>query len=348
MPGTRKIRISLLLSVAAAGLPAGSALSARAALPRGWAVSQQMGQARSQNDPYGAWLNNLTCGELARFSRRYAGARTTIIPTYTVSYGQSPLQSIDIYTPTRNGEGKLDPVIVMVHGGAWCVGDKDLSAVVTKKVKRWVSKGFVFASVDYRMLPTGADVMTQAGDVASAIAYVENHAHQWGGNASELIVMGHSAGGHLVSLLSAEPRLAARFGARPWLGTISLDSAALNIPELMLAPHPTLYDDAFGKDPAFWVSVSPAQHLSLSSLRWCGVCSTQRKDSCAQAQAYARRAKEYGVRAEVLEEDMSHKQINAELGEPGAYTEAVESFMASLSPNVQAHLRMKDLARHGN
>lgn len=66
------------------------------------------------------------------------------------------------------------------------------------------------------------------------------------------------------------------------------------------------------------------------------VCSTTRPDEpCLQARSFAARANSLGVRAEVLEEAMSHKQINETLGESAAYTQAVERFMGSLDAAVQ-------------
>ena len=41
----------------------------------------------------------------------------------------------------------------------------------------------------------------------------------------------------------------------------------------------------------------------------------------------------------LLEQTPSHGEINAELGDPGAYTQAVEAFMASLDPTVAALLK---------
>lgn len=313
--------------------------AAQAGPLREYLLQRRMERRKDLGEAFKTLYNNITCKELVQLSRMHKGAVGKVAPTYTESYGPDPLQSLDVYVPPQKGAGhRPRPIIVMVHGGAWCVGDKDRAAVTSNKIKRWLPKGFVFVSVNYRMLPDHADVLAQAGDVATAIAYVQAHAAQWGGNASEVIVMGHSAGAHLVSLLSSEPRLAARYGAKPWLGTVSLDSAVLNVSETMRRQHPAFYGDAFGQDPEFWEKLSPMRHLSPASLPWFGVCSTRRKDSCPQAHAYSREAVRYGVRAGVLPEDLSHKQINAELGESNAYTQAVESFMASLNPDVKAHL----------
>ncbi|MNW19828.1 hypothetical protein D3C71_2199780 [compost metagenome] len=60
------------------------------------------------------------------------------------------------------------------------------------------------------------------------------------------------------------------------------------------------------------------------------VCSSRRLDSCPQARALSRRAAGFGVAIEVLPEDLSHMQINRELGEPSAYTAAVDNYIDRL------------------
>jgi hypothetical protein len=63
------------------------------------------------------------------------------------------------------------------------------------------------------------------------------------------------------------------------------------------------------------------------------VCSTRRPDRpCDQAEALARQARGLGIRTEVLPQNRSHGEINAQLGMPGDYTDAVERFMATLHP----------------
>ena len=112
-----------------------------------------------------------------------------------------------------------------------------MSRVVQEKVARWVPKGFVFISVNYRLYPT-VNVLQEAQDVAMALAAAQSRAASWGADASRFILMGHSAGAHLVSLINASPTLAQREGAWPWLGTVSLDSAALNVSVPAPAPEP--------------------------------------------------------------------------------------------------------------
>src|SRR5207247_470736 len=111
----------------------------------------------------------------------------------------------------------------MVHGGAWVLGDKASPGVMENKVARWAARGYILLSVDYRMIPE-ADPLEQAEDVARALAAAQAKAASWGGDPSKFVLMGHSAGAHLVGLLAADPARAFKRGAKPWLGAVLLDS----------------------------------------------------------------------------------------------------------------------------
>jgi acetyl esterase/lipase len=244
-----------------------------------------------------------------------------------IAYGNVEAQKMDVYTPSHADHA---PVIFMVHGGGWRRGDKASAKVVQNKVTRWVAQGYVFISINYRMLPA-ADVLTQADDVARALSAAQARASEWGGDTDKFILMGHSAGAHLVALLGASPVRAQALGARPWLGVVVLDSAAVDVTKIMQRRHMRLYDDAFGKDVAFWKSASPIQQLSSNAKPMLLVCSTTRPDQpCDQARAFAEKATALGVRAEVLGQALSHGEVNNNLGLPGAYSDTVERFMRSL------------------
>lgn len=245
-------------------------------------------------------------------------------------YGPDPRQRLDVYLPPKAQQGA--PVLVMVHGGAWMFGDKAAASVVNRKIEHWVrEQGFILVSVSYRFVPQ-VDVMQQAQDVARAVAAAQANAPSWGGDAGSFVLMGYSAGAHLVALLSASPSIARQQGARPWLGAVALDSAALDTVALMQRRHMPFYDRVFGSDPAFWRTVSPTDALAPGAPPMLLVCSTQRRDgSCTQARQFAARIGATGGRAEVVPEDLSHAQINSELGLPGAYTSAVDAFVRSLT-----------------
>ena len=262
---------------------------------------------------------------LAALLAGHADAATA--PTASdVAYGSDAAQLLDVYAPDNAQQA---PIIVMVHGGAWTTGDKDSRAVIANKAAHYGALGYLLVSVDYRLLPD-ADPLTQAQDVARALAYVQQHATAWGGDAKRVVLMGHSAGAHLVSLLSAAPALATAQGVQPWLATISLDSAALDVVAIMEAPHARLYDRAFGDDPAYWAQVSPQQQLQKAPVPMLLVCSSRRDDSCPEAQQFQARVLELGGRADLLSEDLSHRQINLTLCEDSAYTDSVDTFLRSL------------------
>ena len=251
-----------------------------------------------------------------------------------VPYGKDPLERFDVYAPEHAQDA---PVILMVHGGAWFFGDKSGRGVVENKVARWVPRGCIVVSVDYPMVPD-ADPLQQAQAVARALAVAQREAPQWGGDPRRFVLMGHSAGAHLVALLGAEPALATAQGAQPWLGTVALDSAAYDVAQIMRGPHDGFYDRAFGKDPAFWTATSPTQQLHARIAPFLAVCSTRRRDSCPAAEVFVDKAKSFGTAASVLREDLSHAQINEELGLPSHYSAQVDDFMASLDPDLARRL----------
>lgn len=243
-----------------------------------------------------------------------------------VAYGPDPAQRLDVYRPAG---AKKAPIIVMVHGGAWSIGDKVSEGVVENKIAYWLPRGYVFVSVDYPLVPK-ADPLQQAKDVGRATAFVKAHAAGWGGDPSRLVLMGHSAGAHLVALLAADADLARSSGAGSWLGTIALDSAAYDVPAIMARPHYRFYDEAFGKDPAFWRRTSPVDRIAGTPSPMLLVCSTKREDSCPPARRFQDALKSHGTHVGVLQVALTHAQINQDLGLSGDYTQKVQGFMRGL------------------
>lgn len=243
-----------------------------------------------------------------------------------VAYGSDPAQHMDVYRPAN---AQNAPVIFMVHGGGWARGDKEAAGVVNNKVDHWLPKGYLVVSVGYRLVPQ-VTPLVEADDVARALAFAQGKAKSWGGDPTRFVLMGHSAGAHLVSLLSADPSLATRAGAGPWLGTVALDSAAYNVVEIMEQRHFPLYDKAFGNDRELWRDASPTLRLTRAPVPMLLVCSSRRADSCAQAGGFAEKATALGGRVKVAPIDLRHGEINAQLGTSGGLTTAVDAFLHSL------------------
>ena len=248
-----------------------------------------------------------------------------------VRYGSDIRQRFDVFAPA---DARGAPVIFMVHGGGWAYGDKSARGVTENKVKRWVPRGFIVISTNYRMLPK-ADPLEQAKDVARAIAVAQQRATSWGGDPAKFILMGHSAGAHLVALLNASPSIAGDLPITPWLGVISIESGALDVVEIMKAPHARLFDRAFGRDSAYWDAVSPMHVLTGAAAPMLVVCSIRRPASCARSDRFAAKAISLGGKASVLREDLSHADADSRLGVDAGYTSAVESFIRTLDADVE-------------
>lgn len=243
-----------------------------------------------------------------------------------VAYGSDRRNRMDVYLPAQV-QGA--PVLLLVHGGGWRHGDKAHGRLVQNKAAHWVGQGVVLVSVNYRMLPDALPDV-QARDVAQALAQAQQQAASWGADARRFVLMGHSAGAHLVALLAVAPESLRAVGAQPVLGTVLLDSGAMDVVQTMQERHAPLFDAAFGSDPAFWRAVSPQHQLRAGAPPLLVVCSSQRRTPCQQARAFARQAQPLGVRVEVLPQALSHGDINEQLGLPGPYTAAVEGFLRSL------------------
>lgn len=251
-----------------------------------------------------------------------------------IAYGNHENQKIDVYY--QQGGQNL-PVLFMVHGGGWRRGDKGGAHVAGNKAAHWVPKGFVFISANYRMVPD-ADPVVQADDVRAALAFAQAHAQEWGGNPDKFIIMGHSAGAHLVAMATAVFDESIKAGVRPWLGSIYLDSGALNVEKIMSKRHPRLYDKAFGDDPALWRAASPTLIMQGRTVPALIVCSSRRKTVCEEANEYAERARALGNVVEVQPEDLGHGPILGDLAKDNDYTRRVERFMGKLDAAVARRL----------
>ena len=265
----------------------------------------------------------------ARDASRQPAASPPALPAGTralrdVAYGDDPRQRYDIYLPAQPQHA---PVILFVHGGGWANGNKDNPGVVENKAAYWLPKGYILISTNYRMRPDTAP-LDQARDVARALAAVQRRAPEWQGDGSRVLLMGHSAGAHLAALVGASSTLWRAAGATKPRGVVSLDSGALDVPLTMKNPPlRRIYDAAFGRNPTDWIAASPYHQLTRDAVPMLFVCSSRRQDACPQGRAMVEKGKSLGVAMEVQPEDLSHGEVNRELGVPSDYTKAVDAFV---------------------
>ena len=252
-----------------------------------------------------------------------------------IPYGKDVDQTLDVYIPTG---AKGAPVIFMVHGGAWSGGDKAIKAEVENKVAHWVTRGFIFISTNYRTLPK-VEPVEQTKDVEAALLFSQESVREWGGSPEKFILMGHSSGAHLVSLVSSNYNTIMGNGIIPWLGTISLDISGYDIVKKITGPNPSeFYKEKFGESPNYWEKASPFYPLTDKIPAFLAICSLRSDDACTQAQSFIEKAKNLGTYVKLLPINLSHGKINSELGKDSCYTKNVDDFLKKLSPSIASML----------
>ena len=107
---------------------------------------------------------------------------------------------LDLFVP----KGKKDfPVVVLAHGGGWIIGDNRCCGLYTSVGEFLASQGIGAVLPNYRLSPA-VKHPAHAQDVARAVAWTSRHIAKHGGNPKRIYLLGHSAGGHLVSLLATD------------------------------------------------------------------------------------------------------------------------------------------------
>jgi acetyl esterase/lipase len=116
-----------------------------------------------------------------------------------------------VYSPK---DAKDRPVVVFFYGGSWTTGSRGLYRFVGAAL---AEKGFVTVVPDYRLYPQ-VKFPLFLDDGAMAVAWVQQHAQEFGGDPHRIVLMGHSAGGHEAAFVAYDRRLLEKVGARPeWI-----------------------------------------------------------------------------------------------------------------------------------
>ena len=265
----------------------------------------------------------------AAISERAAGRGEMPSGMREVAFGADPKQRMDLAKPA--GVAKA-PVLIFVHGGGWSIGDKRAGEAV--KAPHFTGAGWAYVSANYRLVPS-ATVEQQAADIASAIAWVRANAVNEGLDPDRIVLMGHSAGAHLVALVGTDPAYlkAAGVPLRAVSGVILLDGAGYDVPAQIKAPGNLvgpMYDAAFGEDVARQKALSPTLHATAPNVaNWLILPIERRADSQVQSNALAAGLRAAGASTRVVAvPGESHSSLNKGLGEAGDFATAeVDRFL---------------------
>jgi acetyl esterase/lipase len=115
--------------------------------------------------------------------------------------------------PENFGEGPL-PAIVIVHGGGWRAGSKQVG-VYRRLLLDYAFQGYVALSVEYR-LDDEAAFPACVEDVKCAVRWLRAHARDYNIDPNRIGAYGHSAGAHIVLMLAMCPPTAGLEGDGGW------------------------------------------------------------------------------------------------------------------------------------
>ncbi len=130
-------------------------------------------------------------------------------------HGDKPLLA-RLYKP--RGTGPF-PIIVDLHGGAWCKKDRMADAGTDEPLAK---SGVIVVALDFRM-PPDAGYPASLADVNYAIRWCKAHAAEWNGRADRVGVLGVSSGGHQAMLAAMRPA-DMRYAALPLAGKSAVDA----------------------------------------------------------------------------------------------------------------------------
>ena len=132
-------------------------------------------------------------------------SRADLTVTHDVAYGPHDREMLDIYRPARPG---AYPVVVFFYGGSWKTGSRSIYPFVAATLAR---RGNVVVVPDYRLYPQ-VKYPVFLDDCAHAVAWVQSHLTQIGGDPAQVFLMGHSAGAYNAAMLGLDPHYLADAG----------------------------------------------------------------------------------------------------------------------------------------
>lgn len=163
---------------------------------------------KASQHPDPAWLesqynNRALVPDHGQYFERWAtqskAARNRLDGLIDVAYGHDEGEKLDLFPAQRKPGEALAPVLVFIHGGYWRGMDKsDYSFLAPSFVK----KGACVVMPNYALCPavTIPDITLQ---MVKALAWVYRNIAVHGGDPDRITIVGHSAGGHLATMLMA-------------------------------------------------------------------------------------------------------------------------------------------------
>jgi acetyl esterase/lipase len=142
------------------------------------------------------WTNCWLRGILLPFQRHWRDVeRLRNLP-----YGPDRAHRLDLYRGRSAGSER--PVLIHLHGGGFTQGGKSHEGVVL--LNQLAAHGWLCVSANYRLRSAGA-FPSPLVDTKRVIAWIREHASDYGGDPRQIFLAGSSAGGHLAVSAALTP-----------------------------------------------------------------------------------------------------------------------------------------------
>ena len=208
-----------------------------------------------------------------------------------VVYSQSPRLTLDAFVPRSRTPL---PAVILVHGGGWEAGDK--VTYITPLFEPLAHAGCAWFSIDYRLTPASTH-QDQLADVRQAVRFIRAEHARFNIDPTRVVLVGESASGQMVAQIATEdaslagvisfygvydfPSMVTDASPRSLLVRLFRRNVLDDEARAVLRQYSPLYQAHKGMPPLLLVN-------GTGERLW------------PQAQAFARRLTELGVRHEVI------------------------------------------------
>ena len=188
---------------------------------------------------------------LAKYPELSAGTRARHRHKLDLRYGAAPLETLDLFLP----EGPPRGTFVFIHGGYWRALDKADFHFVAGPL---AEQGIAVAVANYDLCPT-VSIARIVDECRRMMVWMAREGPRHGATADNVVVGGHSAGGHLAAMMFATDWDALGLTRDPFVGGVTL-SGVHDLKPLVMSS----YNTDLRLTNAEAARVSPVNHVSLS------------------------------------------------------------------------------------
>lgn len=162
---------------------------------------------------------------------------------------------------------KINPAVIIIHGGGWKSGNKDQMQVLAQEI---ASKGYSCFTIEYRLSPE-ALYPAAIFDVKNAIKFIKDNAKKFHVDANKIAILGCSSGGQMAALIGTTNGNLAFEDAENKSKSGSTIQAIIDIDGVLAFKHPESEEGAmaslwlngnYEENPINWKNASALTHTN--------------------------------------------------------------------------------------